>query len=72
MGDSDNEELTTQIPGSESESTNSENKQRTDPITLYMRFKKELSRDHDGNLIHIDFLMDKFELEFNEQIKQSE
>ena len=32
--------------------------------TIYMRFKKELRWDEEGNLLHIDYLMDKFQKEF--------
>lgn len=34
--------------------------------TLYMRFHRELHRDDDGQLVHIDYLMSKFKKEFDE------
>lgn len=34
-------------------------------ITLYMRFKRGLDQDEDGNLLHLDYLMEKFKREFD-------
>ena len=42
--------------------------QRYVPSTMYMRFKKALAKDDDGKLLHLDFLMDKFEKEFDAQM----
>lgn len=33
--------------------------------TIYMRFKKELQKDDEGQDMHIDFLMAKFKKEFD-------
>ena len=41
-------------------------------ITMYIRFKRELQKDDDGNDMHIDFLMEKFKKEFDSQIELSE
>ena len=40
--------------------------------TIYQRFKQELQKDDDGNLLHMDFLTDKFKDEFDNQSAQSE
>ena len=40
--------------------------------TMYQRFKEELQKDDDGNLLHMDFLTDKFKDEFDNQSAQSE
>ena len=37
-----------------------------------MRFHRELHRDDDGQLVHIDFLMAKFKKEFDEQMQSAE
>ena len=42
--------------------------QRYVPSTMYMRFKKALAKDDDGKLLHLDFLMEKFEKEFDAQM----
>ena len=36
-----------------------------EPMTIYMRFKKEMENDEHGKPIHIDFLLDKFKGEFD-------
>lgn len=41
-------------------------------ITLYMRFKRGLEQDEDGNLLHLDYLMEKFKREFDNQLQMSE
>ena len=41
-------------------------------ITLYMRFKRGLDCDNEGNLLHLDYLMEKFKREFDSQLKLSE
>ncbi len=33
--------------------------------TIYQRFKVELQRDDEGNLMPMDFLTDKFQIEFD-------
>jgi hypothetical protein len=33
---------------------------RKNSITMYMRFKKELKFDNEGNHFHIDYLLKKF------------
>ena len=33
--------------------------------TIYMRFKRELQKDEEGQDLHIDFLMAKFKAEFD-------
>ena len=35
--------------------------------TIYQRFKQELLYDDEGNLLHMDFLTDKFKDEFDNQ-----
>lgn len=42
------------------------------PCTIYLRFKKELLKDDDGQLLHLDYLMEKFQKEFDMQMAQSE
>ena len=49
-----------------------EQQQQGEEQTLYMRFKKELKKDDEGNDLHIDFLMQKFEKEFDQQSLLSE
>ena len=34
--------------------------------TLYMRYKKELAKDDEGNDLYIDFLLNKFKNEFDQ------
>jgi|TARA_B110000285_G_C15075198_1_gene590314 hypothetical protein len=34
--------------------------------TIYMRYKKELAKDDDGNDLNIDFLLNKFKQEFDQ------
>lgn len=41
-------------------------------ITLYMRFKRGLDQDEEGNFLHIDYLMEKFKREFDHQLRLSE
>lgn len=41
-------------------------------ITLYMRFKRGLDKDEDGNYLHLDYLMEKFKREFDNQLQLSE
>lgn len=37
-----------------------------------MRFKRGLDCDNEGNLLHLDYLMEKFKREFDSQLKLSE
>lgn len=41
-------------------------------ITLYMRFKRGLDSDEEGNFLHMDYLMEKFKREFDNQLQLSE
>jgi len=41
-------------------------------ITLYMRFKRGLDQDEEGNFLHMDYLMEKFKREFDNQLQLSE
>lgn len=38
-------------------------------ITMYQRFKRGLEKDEDNNYMHIDYLMEKFRLEFHQQMQ---
>ena len=35
---------------------------------MYQRFKRGLEKDEDNNYMHIDYLMEKFKLEFDQQM----
>ena len=41
-------------------------------ITLYMRFKRGLDQDEEGNYLHMDYLMEKFKHEFDSQLQLAE
>ena len=41
-------------------------------ITLYLRFKRGLDQDEEGDFLHIDYLMEKFKREFDHQLRLSE
>lgn len=37
-----------------------------------MRFKRGLDQDEEGNFLHMDYLMEKFKREFDNQLQLSE
>lgn len=39
--------------------------EKQEPMTLYMRFKKDMENDENGKPVHIDFLLAKFKTEFD-------